>query len=102
MTSNLLYKCCSASFVDDTNVTCLIHGRWSNLANIMHNDHASTPGTRKIVSQSKRTCGSQPVQGLYMYGGVGVGKTMLMDLFVFSATPEFRVSFRLRFIWIPN
>jgi hypothetical protein len=31
------------------------------------------------------------LQGLYMYGGVGVGKTMLMDLFVETAPKEFQV-----------
>uniref|UniRef100_A0A1D1ZMP7 Lactation elevated protein 1 n=1 Tax=Auxenochlorella protothecoides TaxID=3075 RepID=A0A1D1ZMP7_AUXPR len=30
-------------------------------------------------------------RGLYMYGGVGVGKTMLMDIFVSVAPPEFQV-----------
>jgi predicted ATPase len=30
-------------------------------------------------------------QGLYMYGGVGTGKTMLMDLLVTAAPPEFKV-----------
>lgn len=34
---------------------------------------------------------AQPARGLYMYGGVGVGKTMLMDLFVESAPREFKV-----------
>jgi hypothetical protein len=36
------------------------------------------------------------VQGLYMYGGVGCGKTMLMDLFVKAAPPEFQVGGRGR------
>lgn len=31
------------------------------------------------------------VKGLYMYGGVGCGKTMLMDLFVRAAPREFQV-----------
>lgn len=31
------------------------------------------------------------VPGLYMYGGVGCGKTMLMDLLVASAPKEFQV-----------
>lgn len=30
-------------------------------------------------------------KGLYMWGGVGVGKTMLMDIFVQSAPKEFQV-----------
>eukprot|EP00798_Chlamydomonas_sp_ICE-L_P027119 gene27119-2347_t len=31
------------------------------------------------------------IEGLYMYGGVGCGKTMLMDMFVNCAPPEFKV-----------
>ena len=31
-------------------------------------------------------------RGLYMHGGVGTGKTMLMDLFAESALPEFQAS----------
>ena len=29
-------------------------------------------------------------RGLYMHGGVGTGKTMLMDLFVYSAPPHYQ------------
>lgn len=82
-------------------VVYLLCGRWSGLTKMMQNDPASTPGSRKIVSQSKPTCGSQAVQGLYMFGGVGVGKTMLMDLFVFSSAPEFRVRFCLVVVYNP-
>ncbi len=32
-----------------------------------------------------------PPKGLYMHGGVGTGKTMLMDLLVGSAPPDFKV-----------
>ncbi|KAF8055927.1 Afg1l [Scenedesmus sp. PABB004] len=33
-----------------------------------------------------------PARGLYMYGGVGCGKTMLMDLLVAAAPKEFQVT----------
>lgn len=33
------------------------------------------------------------LQGLYMHGGVGVGKTMLMDLLAHSAPSAFQVCF---------
>jgi predicted ATPase len=37
--------------------------------------------------------GQRPAaKGLYMYGGVGCGKTMLMDLLVASAPREFQVA----------
>ena len=42
-------------------------------------------GEAKPASQRKAP------QGLYMFGGVGVGKTMLMDLLVTAAPPEFKV-----------
>lgn len=37
------------------------------------------------------------MHGLYLYGGVGCGKTMLMDLFVQAAPPEFQVRRLFRF-----
>ena len=44
---------------------------------------------------SKKSAPAQPgvpkVKGLYMFGGVGTGKTMLMDLLVNSAPPQFKV-----------
>ena len=36
------------------------------------------------------------VQGLYMFGGVGCGKTMLMDLFAACAPLEFKVKFHIK------
>lgn len=39
------------------------------------------------------------IQGLYMYGGVGCGKTMLMDLLVASAPREFQVRAECRALW---
>jgi predicted ATPase len=41
----------------------------------------------------------QAVRGLYMYGGVGCGKTMLMDLLVASAPREFQVRARAPGAW---
>lgn len=42
--------------------------------------------------QSTAAAAAPAVQGLYMYGGVGVGKTMLMDLLAKDAPAHFRVS----------
>lgn len=38
----------------------------------------------------KREHSSQPIRGLYLWGGVGRGKTMLMDLFYQSLAPAVR------------
>lgn len=58
---------------------------------MMHSEPLFNPGHRKAMARSKTNCKDSVTQGLYMYGGVGVGKTMLMDLFVVSSAPEFRV-----------
>jgi predicted ATPase len=42
------------------------------------------PGLGPVVDTNR-------AKGLYMWGGVGVGKTMLMDIFVQSAPKEFKV-----------
>ncbi len=42
-------------------------------------------------SESSPKAGREAPRGLYMYGGVGVGKTMLMDLLVAAAPPDFQV-----------
>lgn len=42
-------------------------------------------------STAAAAAGAPPVQGLYMYGGVGVGKTMLMDLLAKNAPAYFQV-----------
>ncbi|KAI7840820.1 hypothetical protein COHA_005466 [Chlorella ohadii] len=41
--------------------------------------------------ESTAAAAAPAVQGLYMYGGVGVGKTMLMDLLVKEAPPYFQL-----------
>lgn len=42
-------------------------------------------------STAAAAAGAPPVQGLYMYGGVGVGKTMLMDLLAKNAPAYFQL-----------
>lgn len=61
-------------------------GWWSRFTRALHGD-----GTAAAVQG-----GRAPVpQGLYMFGGVGCGKTMLMDLLVESTPREFKVRVRL-------
>eukprot|EP00884_Botryococcus_braunii_P000461 jgi/Botrbrau1/10415/Bobra.0133s0024.1 len=69
-------------------------------------DHLDVPGGQASASSSASWWGwitalpaggdSPPgsqthVRGLYMFGGVGTGKTMLMDMFVHTCPPEFKV-----------
>ncbi|GMH39421.1 hypothetical protein BSKO_07319 [Bryopsis sp. KO-2023] len=64
---------------------------WKGIVKLMEGSSASNPvaGDSSRSNETKKGCSS--LRGLYMYGGVGVGKTMLMDLFVVSSPPEFRV-----------
>ncbi|KAF5836722.1 AFG1-like ATPase-domain-containing protein, partial [Dunaliella salina] len=49
-------------------------------------------GINSLMKGSRDSPSDRPhIQGLYMYGGVGCGKTMLMDLFVEAAPPELQV-----------
>ncbi len=54
---------------------CVTHCRWQSFF------------SRSAAQDRKVTV----LQGLYMWGGVGTGKTMLMDLLVKSAPQEFQV-----------
>lgn len=58
-------------------------GWWSGLKSMMRGSDDEEDGGGGASGPA--------VQGLYMYGGVGCGKTMLMDLFVDTAPPHFKV-----------
>lgn len=61
---------------------------------LVHNPSASSPSTagffgklNKLIGKEKKQ-GQKPVPGLYMWGGVGRGKTWLMDMFFQSIPGE--------------
>jgi len=64
-------------------------GFWSGLTSLVSGGGSSSS---ESSSSSHSSPGSGHTRGLYMYGGVGCGKTMLMDLFVATAPPEFEVT----------
>ncbi|CAD7705031.1 unnamed protein product [Ostreobium quekettii] len=75
----------------------LVPLRWQGVVRMMHDSPSQfasvdeNPEDHLGGESWPRTPRSDSPLGLYTYGGVGVGKTMLMDLFVVSAPPEFRV-----------
>lgn len=44
-----------------------------------------------MINGNDNTNSNEQVHGLYLHGGVGTGKTMLMDLFVYSSPKEFKI-----------
>jgi len=56
-----------------------------------HHTKCRWQGISSFLVEKKEPSASPRVKGLYMYGGVGTGKTMLMDLLVASAPPHFKV-----------
>ena len=45
-----------------------------------------------LLGKEPKQAAAHMPRGLYLYGGVGTGKTMLMDLLVNSAPPHFKAS----------
>jgi predicted ATPase len=77
-TLNLLNVACLVFQIDIQFPGCIC--RWQGISSFLgEKNSGATPPNPKV-------------QGLYMYGGVGTGKTMLMDLLVASAPPHFKVS----------
>lgn len=52
----------------------------------------------RLMTGSPTKAQETKLQGLYMYGGVGVGKTMLMDLLAHSAPSSFQVGYSLSLV----
>lgn len=65
---------------------------WSGLRSAVMGGSSDGTLGRHRSSSSMHGTAEPAVKGLYMYGGVGCGKTMLMDLFVDTTPPHFKVS----------
>eukprot|EP00210_Caulerpa_lentillifera_P002996 g2860.t1 len=68
---------------------------FSGIVKMMNNSKERHNGTTR-KSRNRVELNDSFVRGLYLYGGVGVGKTMLMDLFVSSKPSHIQVK-RLHF-----
>ena len=73
-------RCLSRACADLLKSLVLIAYRWKGLERILEGGSSREEFSVPAVPR-----------GLYMHGGVGTGKTMLMDLLVETAPPEFKV-----------
>lgn len=71
-------------------ISKVVYFRFSGIVKMMNADRHLN-GSRSRGRRSK-TLQESDIQGLYMYGGVGVGKTMLMDMFVESKPSAVKVN----------
>jgi len=77
--------------VDNIRETGGIQGKstwFSGIVKMMNDKRLNGSATRARSSKPRK---NGDVKGLYLYGGVGVGKTMLMDMFVASRPPAVKV-----------
>ncbi len=64
-------------------------GFWAGVSSLLGGGGDSSAAA--LQRQQQAQAQQVHTQGLYMYGGVGVGKTMLMDVFVETATHDMKV-----------
>jgi len=59
-------------------------GWWGSIVGSLHDDAPSSSSSSSSSLSSSRSSSQDTTRGLYMYGGPGCGKTMLMDMFAAS------------------
>jgi predicted ATPase len=64
---------------------------WGSLSSLLVSKKGSLSRGGSSIAAAAQPLVPPLIRGLYMYGGVGCGKTMLMDLFVKEAPADFKV-----------